>query len=103
MTREELERCERELLPLVPGQGASSFAVEDARAFNASLSDLREAVLAPYRGMVEKGRASPELGACVLRTVAELAFWRRVLVGLHRDELRVAAGSPDFLLRYLLS
>ncbi|HEY6105025.1 MAG TPA: hypothetical protein VIV59_03520, partial [Anaeromyxobacteraceae bacterium] len=97
------ERCERELLPLVPDPGASALAREDARAFNDSLGDVRDAVLEPFRGLVEKGAPSPELGACLLKTVAELAFWRRVLVGLHRGELREAATSRDFLVRYLLS
>lgn len=102
-TRQDLERCERELVPLVPGEGASASAREDARAFNAELADLREAVLGPLRGLVEQGRASQELGACAERAVAELAFWRRVLVKVHPGQFRPAAASPDFLVRWLLS
>jgi len=103
MTREDLERCERELVPLVPSEGASPFAREVARAFNADVSDAREAVLEPFRHLLEKGSANRELGACVEKTVAELAFWRRVLVRAHQGEFRSAASSPDFLVRYLLS
>lgn len=103
MTRQDLERCERELVPLVPNEGASPFARQDARAFNADVNDVREAVLDPFRGLLEKGNASPELGACVEKTVAELAFWRRVLVKVHEGEFRSAAISPDFLVSYLLS
>ena len=33
MTRQDLEGCERELVPLVPNEGASASAREGARAF----------------------------------------------------------------------
>ncbi len=33
------------------------------------------------------GNASPEPGACVEKTVAELAFWRRVHEGEFRDRV----------------
>lgn len=102
-TRQDLERCERELVPLHPGEGASARAREDARAFNAELDDLRQAVLEPLRGLLERGTASPELGACAERAVVELAFWRRVLVRVHPSAFRPAEGSRDFLLRWLLS
>ncbi len=102
-TREDLERCERELVPLDPTEGASPSARQDARAFNADLGQVREAVLEPFRFLLEKGGVSRELGACLERTVAELAFWRRVLVKVHRGQFRQAAASPDFLVRWLLS
>lgn len=103
MTRQDLERYERELLPLVPEEGASAFARAQALAFNAELGDVREALLEPSRGLLEKGTTSLELGTCLAKTVAELAFWRRVLVRMHPGEFRSAATSPDFLVRYLLS
>lgn len=103
VTRQDLERCERELMPLVPNEWASAYAREDARAFAADVSAARDAVLEPFRGLLEKGDANPELGACVLKTVAELAFWRRVLEKVHQGQFRTAATSPDFLVSYLLS
>ena len=103
MTRDDLERCERELVPLVPGDGASASARQGARGFNADVCDVRDAILEPFRALLEAGTASPELGACVEKAVAELAFWRRVLVQVHRGQFQPAATSPDFLVRYLLS
>jgi hypothetical protein len=103
MTAEDLRRCERELVPLVPLEGASAFAREDAREYNADVADVRDAVLEPFRGLLAKGRASPDLADCVERTVAELAFWRRVLVKVHEREYAPPAPASDFLLRYVLS
>lgn len=103
LTLQDLGRCERELVPLVAGDGAPAGARQDARAFNADLADLREALLEPFRGLVRQGRASPELGACLQRTVVELAFWRRVLVELHRGHLSPPSAPPDFLVGWLLS
>jgi hypothetical protein len=103
MTREELQRCERELQPLVPNEGAPASARDAARTFNADVSDVRGALLEPLRGLVEKGAANPDLDACLEKTVAELAFWRRVLLRVHPTAFEAAPASPDYLVRYLLS
>lgn len=103
MTREDLERWEDELRPLVPLDRASPFARENALAFNAEMADVRAALLEPTRRMLDKGSAVEHLAPCLERTVAELAFWRRVLLDVHRDGLRAAERPPDYLVRYLLS
>ncbi len=102
MTPEHLGRLELELMFLAPREGADASALEDARAFNADVGDLRDALLEPARDLLARGGVSRELAACLERTVAELAFWRRVLVRLHGSAL----GDPppsDYLVNYLLS
>ncbi len=103
MTREDLERWERELEPLVPLEGASAFARGDALAFNADVKDVKAALIEPALRLLEKGSAAEHLAPCLERTVAELAFWRRVLVNVHRDALRAKDAPKAFLVRYLLS
>lgn len=103
MTPEDLQRCARELEPLEPREGAPAFAREDARAFNASASDVRVALLEPARDLIGRGSLVPELAACLDRTVAELAFWRRVLLHVHRGAFEPGARPSDYLVRYLLS
>ncbi len=103
MTREDLRRCELELEPLVPLDGASTFARESATLFNADASDVRAAVLEPIRGLVDRGAAPADLTACLERSVAELAFWRRVLVRFHEGAFREGETGSDCLVRYLLS
>jgi len=103
MTREDLQRCERELQPLVPHQGAPTFARNVARSFNADVSDVRGALLEPVRVLLERGAAVRDLSACLEKTVAELAFWRRVLLKAHPDAFESAPTPPDYLVRYLLS
>ncbi len=103
MTRGFLERCELELEPLVPLEGAPAFARENARGFNSNASDVRAALLEPVRGLLEKGTVIPDLIACVEKAIAELAFWRRVLLKMHEGAFASAARSSEFLLRYLRS
>lgn len=104
MTREELQRCELELAFLVPREDAGAPARQDARAFNAEVEDVRAALLEPAERLVEKGSALRELAPCLERTVAQLAFWRRVLLSVHRGAFAPeAARRPEYLVRYLLS
>ena len=103
MTREDLKRWEDELKPLVPLENASPFARGNAQTFNADVDDVRAALLDPARRMIEKGSSVEHLAACVERTVAELVFWRRVLLEVHRDGLRAADARTDFLVDYLLN
>jgi len=98
-----LNRIEAELIPLVPRAWACPLAREHARSFNESVSELREAVLAPARDLAGRGAPSRDLAECLERTVAELAFWRRVLAGLHGDAFEPASGRDDYLLWYLTS
>lgn len=103
MKRQDLERWEEELRPLVPLEGASPFARQSALAFNTDLDDARGSLLEAARRLLDDGAVNPELKPCLERAVAELAFWRRVLVGVHRKELRSEGSRTDFLVRYLLS
>jgi len=103
MTREDLLRCEAELGPLVPLEGASPVARENARAFNTDAGDVRDALIEPARHLLEKGAAIDHLAPCVEKTVAELAFWRRVLLNVHRGDLATPAARPDYLVAWLLS
>jgi hypothetical protein len=103
MTREDLERWERELRPLAPLEGASAPARNDALAFNADVDDAKRSLLDAARRLVDEGSASAELAPCLERTVAELAFWRTVLLAVHRAELRPEEPHREFLVRYLLS
>jgi hypothetical protein len=103
MTRDDLKLWEQQLQPLEPAEGASALLRGDISSYNASVDDVRTALLEPVRRLLEKGPAAEHLGQCLERTVAELAFWRRVLVAVHRDGLRPADASPGFLVSYLLS
>ncbi len=103
MTGEDLKRFEAELAPLVPLDGAPPLARADALAFNADASDVKAALLDPAQRMLEKGLGTDQLSACLERTVAQLAFWRRVLLKVHRGALRAEETPPGFLVGYLLS
>ncbi len=103
MTWQDLQRCDLELTLLVPNEGASAFAREDARSYNAHVDDVRAALLEPARDLLEKDVALRDLAACLQKAVAELAFWRRVLVRVHTGAFRSPAASSDYLVRYLLS
>jgi hypothetical protein len=103
MTLESLTRCERELQALVAGERASAVAREAARIFNADVSDVRGAILDPVRGMLERGRANPDLDACLEKSVAQLAFWRRILLNVHRGAFESAPTPPDYLVSWLRS
>ena len=104
MTREDLRRCELELAALVPREGADAFAQQDARAFNEDVANVRDALLEPARRLVERGSAITHLAPCLEKAVAELAFWRRVLLNVHRGAFPPeAARRPDYLVSYLLS
>jgi hypothetical protein len=103
MTREDLRRCEAELVPLVPVAGASDLARELALSFNRSVDDVRAALLEPARILLERGGPAGDLPECLQRTVAELSFWRRVLVGVNAGAYRPDAWPADCLVRYLLS
>lgn len=103
MTRDDLELWEQQLAPLEPAEGASALARGDVTSYNESLEDVKAALLEPARRLLEKGLAAEHLGSCLERTVAELAFWRRVLLAVHRDGVRSADAPPGFLVSYLLS
>ncbi|HSB20662.1 MAG TPA: hypothetical protein VLD85_11680 [Anaeromyxobacteraceae bacterium] len=104
LTREDLRLCQRELEPLAPREAAAAGAREAARAFNADASRARSELLEPALALLESGEAIPAQAAgCILRKVAELAFWRRVLCSAYPGDLDTAATPPDWLLRYLLS
>jgi hypothetical protein len=103
MTREDLRRCEAELVPLVAVAGASEIARELARSFNRSVDDVRAALLEPARILLERGAPAAALPEALRRSVAELSFWRRVIVAVHAGAYRPEAWPADCLLRYLLS
>jgi hypothetical protein len=103
MTLDDLARWELELAPLVPLEGAAAFARESARSFNAEAAAVRDAIVNPVRSLIEKGAASAELESCFERTMARLAFWRRVLLGVHPSAFAPAPTCSDCLLRYVLS
>jgi hypothetical protein len=103
MTREDLDRWEAELTPLVPAAGASAVAREHSRELNRSVDDLRAALLEPARALLARGAPLGELPGCLQRAVAELSFWRRVLQGVHGAQLQPEPARPDGLLRYLMS
>lgn len=100
---EELQRCEAELSPLVATDWACALAREHARSFNESVADVRAALLEPARDLSARGAALHELPACLRKSVAELAFWRRVLLKVHGAALGPEPARPDYLLRYLTS
>ncbi len=99
--RERLERCDAELRPLVPGEGASPLARVQARAFNEDVALVRGALLEPALDLLRKGSIPRELPACLEKSVAELAFWRRVLRRMHGDALGPEPERSDYLLRWL--
>ena len=103
MTREELQHCDAELRPLVPTDWACALAREHARSYNQNVDGVRAALLEPARDLLERGAALSELPACLEKTVAELAFWRRVLLKVHGAALGPDSPRPDYLLRYLTS
>ncbi len=103
MTPEELERCERELVPLPVREGAPVAAREEARAFNAEVADVREELLRPARELLAQGAMGEELADCLSRAVAEVEFWRRVLVRMYPEHLGGAAAPAEHLLQYLRS
>jgi hypothetical protein len=99
--RERLQRCDAELRPLVPGEGASPFAREQARSYNEDVALVRGALLEPALDLLARGAALRELPACLEKSVAELAFWRRVLRGMHGDALGPEPERSDYVLRWL--
>jgi hypothetical protein len=103
MTLDDVARWELELAPLVPVEGAAALARGNARSFNAEAAAVREAIVNPIRSLIEKGAGSAELESCLERTVAQLAFWRRVLLGVHPSAFAPAPACADCLLRYVLS
>lgn len=103
MTEADLQRLEREIEPIVLSEGAPLAVREQALRFNDEVAEVREALLAPMLGLLTKGGVRPELASCLTRTIAELAFWRRVLVKVHGSAVPSAPGSPEFLVGYLRS
>jgi hypothetical protein len=103
-TLEDLRRCEGELQDLVPREQAPIAVRETALTFNAQARQVRREILGPARALLEGGDSIPdEVAECISRTIAELAFWRRVLCRVYWRDLGAEASPADFLLRYLLS
>ena len=100
--RDRLERCAAALAPLVPVAGAPVAAIEPAREFNRDVEAVRAALLEPARDLLARGAALHGLPACLERAVAELAFWRRVLVRVHPEAYPSDEARPEFLIRYLV-
>lgn len=103
MTRQDLQRWEAELGPLVPREGASPLAREHARVFNEDAGDVKDVLLEPAEHLIEEGAALDDLAPCLEKEVAELAFWRRVLARVYREDLAVPPARSDYLVAYLLS
>jgi hypothetical protein len=103
VTREDLQRCGAELGPIVPRGWACPLALEQARAFNERAALVRGALFEPARDLLARDRLPRELPACLEKAVAELAFWRRVLVRLHGAAFEPEEARPDYLLRYVTS
>ena len=99
--RERLQRCDAELHPLVPGERASAVAREHARTYNEDVALVRGALLEPALDLLGKGSVPRDLPACLEKSVAELAFWRRVLRSLHGDALGPEPERSDYLLGWL--
>ncbi len=99
--RERLQRCDAELHPLVPAERASPIAREQIRSYNEDVALVRGALLDPALDLLAKGSPLRELPACLEKSVAELAFWRRVLRGMHGDALGPEPERSDYLLRWL--
>ncbi len=98
---DRLERCDAELHLLVPTEQASPLAREQVRSYNEDVVLVRGALLEPARDLLAKGAALRDLPACLEKSVAELAFWRRVLRGMHGDALGPEPERSDYLLRWL--
>jgi hypothetical protein len=99
--QERLERCDAELHPLVATERASPVAREQARAYNEDVALVRGALLEPALDLLAKGATLRDLPACLEKSVAELAFWRRVLHRMHGDALGPEPERSDYLLRWL--
>ena len=99
--RERLARCDAELRPIVTEARASALAREQARAYNEDVALVRGALLEPALDLLAKGATLRDLPACLERSVAELAFWRRVLRRMHGDALGPEPERPEYLLRWL--
>ncbi len=99
--RERLARCDAELRPLVPAERASPLAREQIRSYNEDVALVRGALLEPALDLLAKGAALRELPTCLEKSVAELAFWRRVLHGMHGDALGTEPERAEFLLGWL--
>ncbi len=99
--QERLKRCDAELRPLVPDAQATPLAREQARSYNEDVALVRGALLDPALDLVAKGRVPRELAACLEKSVAELAFWRRVLRRMHGEALGPEPERSDYLLRWL--
>jgi hypothetical protein len=99
--RARLARCDAELRPLAPGEGASALARLQARAYNEEVALVRDALLDPALDLLAKGASLRELPACLEKSVAELAFWRRVLRGMHGEALGPEPEPADFLIAWL--
>lgn len=103
LTGEDLQRCGAELAPIVPRAWACPLAVEQARAFNERAALVRGALLEPARDLLARGSLPRELPRCLEKTVAEVAFWRRVLVRVHGAAFEPGPAPSDYLLRYVTS
>lgn len=99
--RERLKRCEAELRPLVAAESAPPLAREQVRSYNEDVALVRGALLEPALDLLAKGAALRELPGCLEKSVAELAFWRRVLRGMHGEALGREPERSDYLLRWL--
>ncbi len=99
--RERIQRCDAELRPLVPDGQASAIAREQARAYNEDVALVRGALLEPALALLAKGGSPRDLTACLEKSVAELAFWRRVLRSMHGEALGPEPERSDYLVRWL--
>ncbi len=99
--RERLQRCDAELHPLVPTERASPIAREQVRSYNEDVALVRGALLDPALDLLARGSPLRELPACLEKSVAELAFWRRVLRSMHGEALGPEPERSDYLLRWL--
>ncbi len=99
--QERLQRCDAELRPLVPDARASAIAREHATSYNEDVALVRGALLEPALDLVARGGTPRDLTACLEKSVAELAFWRRVLRGMHGDALGPEPERSDYLIRWL--
>lgn len=102
MTRQELQQCDVELIPLVAREGSSPVAREHARSYNENVADVRAALLEPAKDLLERGALLPQLAACLEKAVAELVFWRRVLWDVHGEALGPEPGRPDYLVHWVM-
>lgn len=103
MIRERLQRWDAELSPLVPSQWACPLSREHAESFNEDVAEVRAKLLEPARDRLERGVPLAELATSLERAVAELAFWRRVLLKVHGAALGPELARSESLLRYVTS